>query len=145
MTATETAKDVASAGAAVVGALSEGVVSDSNLTTVREVSALLKRAECLCEAMRAKRLTSSCSFGSAELRGSCCRGGNRMKSAGQSPDCRFGIGAQSVPPRKPSRIVVGKPGTSISVLPNQNLQRQIDANRWCQLHEWCSYLGIAEY
>src|SRR5262245_11492972 len=82
---------------------------------------------------------------SAELRGSCCRGGNRMKSAGQSLDCRFGIGAQSVPPRKPSRIVVGKPGTSISALPNQKLQRQIDANCWRQLHEWCSYLGIAEY
>src|SRR6516162_4145939 len=96
-------------------------------------------------ATRDVRSGSSCRFGSAELRGSCCRGGHRSKNASHSLDCRFGIGAQSVPPRDPSRIVVGEPGSAFSVLPNQHLQRQIDANRLRRLHKWRSSLGIAEY
>src|SRR5215468_835235 len=81
----------------------------------------------------------------AALLGSGCHGSNRIENVRQSLDRRFAIGAQSVPPREPSRVVVGEPGTAFSVLPNQHLQRQIDANRWRRLHEWRSYLGIAEY
>ena len=48
-------------------------------------------------------------------------------------------------PGEPLRIVVAKPGTVVSFLPDEDFQRQIDADRLDGLHQRRAAPGVAEH
>jgi hypothetical protein len=55
---------------------------------------------------------------------------------------RSGFGAMAS--GKPARLVIGEPGLAGFVLPDKRLERQIDADRLCGLHQRCAGAWIAE-
>ena len=76
------------------------------------------------------------------------RSGRRL---GQSGKCSSQAGhrciyfaAQLVPFGEPSRIIVGKPGLARFIPPDQNLERQINADRLGGLHKRRAAFGIAK-
>ena len=72
-----------------------------------------------------------------------CRLCDSVQCASQVADRRLGP-AQSVPLRKPRRIVVGQPGAARCILPNQCLQRQVDPDGLGGLHQGCAAPGISK-
>src|SRR5262249_4728770 len=53
----------------------------------------------------------------------------RTQCAGQRIDGRLGVMAEPVPLRKPTRIVVGQPRGARLILPDKDLEREIDSHR----------------
>jgi hypothetical protein len=81
---------------------------------------------------RARHSTPQRCYGAALLR--CgCRSCDRLKCASHCIDRCFDLAVQSMPFRKPARIVVRKPRVARSILPNECLERQIDADRLCSI------------
>ncbi len=71
--------------------------------------------------------------------------GEGGKRRGEPRDRRLHGGAEPVARGDPSGIVVAQADGAALVLPDQRLQRQVDAGGLCRLHQRRTAFGIAEH
>src|SRR6267142_5116628 len=77
-------------------------------------------------------------------RGGCCLGSDRLEGAGHGLNRSFHAGRFPMALHHPRGIVVGQPYMAFGILPNQGLQRQVNANGLCRLHQRCAAFRAAE-